>query len=184
MPSQRIRKVLALSLEEKILNIGSLFACVCVFFPWVGGEWLGGNMVTYSGLGFFTSFIGVAILLLHVFTLLVTIIPLTGGPVLIRPSRAHIVRLFASACASVLTVAVWSVLTKFTFEFSRLQIYFGLYGTLVGSIISTLYSFLLYQDDKRNIVHELFYNTESTQQEQPQVPPSPEPEEHNMHSSL
>ena len=183
MTAQVLRRLSRLSLEEKILNAGSFVAFVCIFFPWMGGEWLGGKTITYSGLQFFTSFIGVTILLLHFALLLITFIPLTGGPNLISRGNKHLVRLLIALLASILTAAVWSVLTKFTFEFSRLQIHFGLYGTLIGSFISTLYSFLLYQDGKNTAVKDLFtHDYPPSGYRQPEVPPpSLEPEEHRIH---
>ena len=180
MAAQILRRLARLPLEEKILNAGSFVACICIFFPWIGGEWLGGKVITYSGLGFFTSFIGVAVLLLHTFIILVTFIPLTGGPRLIKAQNKHIVRLVVAIFATILTIAVWSVLTKFTFEFSRLQIHFGLYGTLIGSFVATLYSFLQFQDGRRTAVEDLFHG--HSQNRPPEVaPPSPEPEDHRIY---
>ena len=184
MASSAFRKLMALDLEEKILNIGAAISFVCIFFPWVSGEWLGGKNVTYSGLGFFTSFIGLTILLLHTYVLLMTIVPITGGPTIIKRQNKHGVRLFATMLASLLTVAAWSVLTKFTFEF-RLQISFGLYGTLIGSLIATLYAFLLFQEHRRGIVKDFFHHGEHTR-DQAEIdsppPPADEPEDHRMYS--
>lgn len=167
------KKISRLSLEEKVLNGACLASVVFLFFPWVGGEWLGGQIVRYNGLGFFTSFIGVCIMLLHVFTILVTLVPLSGGPALLHKDSKHIVRFVANLLACVLCVAAWSVLTKFTFEFSRLQIHFGMYVTLIGSVVALLYSFLLHMDAKRKDVHDLFH-------QQPDVPESLEPEQHRI----
>lgn len=180
MPNTALRKMRALELEEKVLNGASVASLICVFFPWVGGEWLGGKVITYSGLGFFTSFIGLSVLLLHVFILLVTLIPLTGGPQIVKKSQRHIVRMLCAILASILTIAVWSVLTKFTFEFSRLQIHFGLYGTLVGSIITALYAFLCHQEDKRSVTHDIFHQRDPVQKSST-PPPSLEPEQHRIH---
>ncbi len=171
---------MALSLEEQILNGASLTAFVCVFFPWVGGEWLGGKVITYSGLGFFTSFIGLTVLLLHVYILLITIIPLTQGSSIVKKKNRDLVRLLVALLASLLTIAIWSVLTKFTFEFSRLQIHFGLYGTLIGSVICTLYSFLLYKEGNRSSVREMFHQEEPRAPSH-QPPLSPQPEDHGMY---
>lgn len=179
MSSNIVQKVLRLSLEEKILNTGSLLAVVCIFFPWVSGEWLGGKHVTYSGLGFFTSFIGLAILLLHLYLILITLIPLTGGPSIIKKRNRDGVRLFTALLASLLTVAAWSVLTKFTFEF-RLQISFGLYGTLIGSLVSALYAFLLFQDHRKANVEQFFHKEESPQNVHV-PPPHHEPEDYRQH---
>ena len=188
-----IRTALHLDLEEKILNGGVILAIVCMFFPWIGGEWLGGKTVTYSGLGFFTSFLGVTVLLLHLYLLLITLIPLTGGPQLVRKRNKDMIRLVVSALAVILTIGIWSVLTKFTFEFSRLEIHFGLYGTLIGGLIATLYSFLELQEQKRTEVHNLFHHHEESQDtleptavslqnehHQPPPPPPSEPEEPQM----
>ncbi len=177
MPNRAVKKFMALDLEEKILNGASLVAFISVFFPWVGGEWLGGKVITYSGLGFFTSFIGLTVLLLHLYILLITFIPLTSGPFIVKQRNKDLVRLLVALLATLLTAAVWSVLTKFTFEFSRLQIHFGLYGTLVGSVVCTLYAFLRYKEDNRASVQEIFTHTEKPQQSH-QPPPSMEPENH------
>lgn len=168
-----------LSLEEKILNLGSAVALVCIFFPWVGGEWLGGKHITYSGLGFFTSFIGLTVLLLHLYLILITVIPLTGGPAIVKRHNKDVVRLFVSLLASVLTVAAWSVLTKFTFEF-RLQIAFGLYGTLIGSLVSALYSFLLFQEKRRGEAQEFHHHRDDRPAPSKLHPPSIEPEDHRF----
>ncbi|MCA9371169.1 MAG: hypothetical protein KC680_04380, partial [Candidatus Peregrinibacteria bacterium] len=162
-----------LDLEEKILNIGSLSALVCVAFPWVSGEWLGGKHVTYTGLGFFTSFIGIAIVLLHLYVLLVTLIPLTGGPAIVQEKNKDGLRLFTTLLASALTVAAWSVLTKVSFEF-RLEISFGLYGTLIGSLVSSLYSFLLFQEKRKHTSPDIHTYTASV------PPPAIEPEDHRF----
>jgi hypothetical protein len=179
MPNRAIKKFVALSLEEKILNGASLTAFLSVFFPWVGGEWLGGKVITYSGLGFFTSFIGLSVLLLHLYVILITVIPITGGPAIVSRKNRDFVRLLATLLASILTIAIWTVLTKFTFEFSRLQIHFGLYGTLAGSVITLLYSFLLFQESKRSVVNDLFHQKDEYNRAS-QPPRSPEPEDHNL----
>lgn len=179
MPADFLKKVHRLQLEEKILNAGSLIAAVCVFFPWVSGEWLGGKHVTYSGLGFFTSFIGLGVLLLHAYLLLITIVPLSGGPAIIHKNNKDGMRLLTAILTSVLTIAAWSVLTKFTFEF-RLQVSFGLYGTLIGSLISSLYAFLLFQDGRKRHIEE-FFHKEEAKPEMHVPPPQHEPEDHRFH---
>lgn len=170
-----IRRVKNLDLEEQILNGASLLTIVTIFFPWVGGEWLGGKVVTYSGLGFFTSFIGIAILLLHLYVVFVTLIPVSGGPSIVSKKHKHSVRLVAAGLATVLLIAAWSVLTKFTFEFSRLEIHFGLYLCMIGSLISTLYAFLLFQGGKRGETLDIFHVDSSVNDAPP--PPSSEPED-------
>ena len=167
-----LQKLRNLELEEQVLNGASLAAFICIFFPWIGGECLGGKTVIYNGFGFFTSFIGILIVAIHSFVLLTTLSPLLGGPKLVRKNHKSTLRFFLSIVASILTICAWSVLTKFTFEFSRLQVHFGLYGTLIGSLVSTLYAFLLLQEERKGSVHEIFTHVEDSQE--PPVPPEVE----------
>lgn len=194
MSGNIFKKLLGLDLEEKILNGGALLACIGLFFPWLGGEWLGGETVSYSGLGFYTAFLGAAVLLLHLFILVTTFVPLAGGPVIVRKRVKELYRLVAASQATIFTVAIWTVLIKFTFEFSRLEIHFGLYCTLIGSLVTTLYTFLRYQEQRKQQVKELFHHpddyVEPMQKEfvserepppPPPPPPPPEPEEHRLY---
>jgi hypothetical protein len=101
MYARIIRAVSHLELEEQILNGGVVLALVGVFLPWINGEWLGGDSVTYSGFGFYTSFLGLTIFFLHLFLLLITVVPLTGGPVLIRKRYREFVRLCVAAQSAI-----------------------------------------------------------------------------------
>jgi hypothetical protein len=202
MARSLFHKIASLDLEEKILNAGVLVALIGVFFPWVGGEWLGGESVTYQGFRFYTGFLGIAVFGLELFVLLITLIPLTGGPALVRKQNKNAVRLLATAESTILILASLSVLTKTTLEFARMELRFGIYISLIGSLVALLYSFLRYQDQKRKEVHELFHHPEDTlstlptppEQQSTQtaiptssVPPPPdalEPEEHRLHPTL
>lgn len=193
MVSPFFRKVLSLELEEKILNAGAFLALVGVFLPWIGGEQLGGTAVSYTGLGFYTSVIGLAVLLLELFILLVTLVPLTGGPVLIRRRAREIVRLLASALTTILILAALSVLIKVTLDMARLEIRFGIYVTIIGSLVALFEAFLKFQEQRKSFVQELFHHPEeeakpADKQEYfqaptppPPPPPPPPPEEHRMY---
>ncbi|TSC60646.1 MAG: hypothetical protein Greene041662_197 [Candidatus Peregrinibacteria bacterium Greene0416_62] len=156
MSSPFFRKLTTLDLEEQILNGSAIVSLIGVLLPWMGGEWLGGDNVTYTGLGFYTSFIGLAVCL-----------------------------------SSILILTALSVLTKVTFEFSRMEIRFGIYVTLIGSLVSTLYAYLRFQEQRKSSVQELFHHPEDIEQvpernESAPVPPppppprAPEPEEHRL----
>lgn len=192
MQKALLRKLTGLELEEQILNVSALVCLIGVLLPWMGGEWLGGDNVTYSGLGFYTSFIGLTVFALQTFILLITLIPLTGGPVLIKRRHREIVRLASTGLSSILVLASLSVLTKVTFEFSRMEIRFGIYVTLVGSLVATLYALLRFQEQRKSSVQELFHHPEETAEAVPErietaatpppppPPPAPEPEEHRL----
>ena len=190
--SKFMHRLSSLELEEKILNLASLIAIVGVFLPWMGGEWLGGESAAYSGLAFYTSFLGIAVLLLHLTNIFITAIPITGGPILVRKRSKEFVRLLLTGQATILILASLSVLTKVTFEFSRMEVRFGILVSLIASMVATLYTFLRYQEQRRSEVHELFHHPddtaittekdgELTKPPPPSPPPPPEAEEHRLH---
>src|SRR5687768_12445750 len=80
MQSRLKRALHALELEEKVLNGGIILAMAALFFPWLSGEWLGEGATRYSAFGFFTAYLGFAIFALLLAALLLTIVPLVGGP--------------------------------------------------------------------------------------------------------
>lgn len=187
-----MRHLKALELEEQILNGAALAAAGGVFLPWLSGEWLGGDSVTYTGFGFFTSFLGLAIFGILAFILLVTLVPMAGGPVVIRRRYREYARLFAAVQAGVLALAALSVLTKITLEFGRMEVRFGIYLTLIGSLVTVFYAFLRLQEYRRAQTHELFHHpldgpvTEERRETAqppppPPPPPAPEPEEHPLY---
>lgn len=194
MDSRFLRALRTLDLEERILCGGSIVAIVGIALPWLSGEWLGGDPVTYNGFRFYTSFLGIAIFFLHAGILLLSILPLTGGPALVRRSLHEPMRLLASAQATILVLAALTVLTKVTFEFSRVEVRFGIYVTLIGSLVSSLYTFLRFQEQRRRDARAFFHHPEDAvsetqlQMEFPAAappPPSPPPplpaEEHALH---
>jgi hypothetical protein len=187
-----MHRLSSLELEEKILNLASIITIIGVFLPWMGGEWLGGESTAYSGFAFYTSFLGITVLILHIVNILITAIPLTGGPILVRKRNKGLIRFLLTGQATVLILASLSVLTKVTFEFSRMEVRFGILVSLIASMVATLYAFLRYQEQRRSEVHELFHHpddtTVTTEKEDekdkpphPSPPPPPEAEEHRLH---
>lgn len=185
-----------MELEEQILNLGAFVALVGVFLPWIGGEWLGGDTITHTGIGYYTGYMGLMIAALHTFVLLVTFVPLSGGPQVIRKDRKDIARFLSSTQATILTMAALSVLTKTTLDFARLEIRFGLYVSLIGSLVSSLYTYLRYQEQRKKEIRSIFQYPEpeidepSIPQQQYDVyssriapPKQAEPEEHKLYAS-
>lgn len=185
----------SIDLEERILNGAALVGIAFVFAPWVSGEWLGGDPVSYAGTGFYTSFLGIVVFLLLSFVVLSTAVPLLGGPVILRRRNKETVRLLLSAQATILVLASLSVLTKITYEFTRMEIRFGIYFTFVGCLVTTLYCFLKWQEHRRNASQDLFHHPEDVVHEvdahvtesslppppPPPAPPALEPEEHPVY---
>ncbi len=166
MSMRIVKSLVKLDLEEQFLNGGALLALVSIFMPWISGEWLGGDTITYSGLGFYTSFLGFVIFFLLLFILLITLLPLAGGPVLVKKRHREFIRFIVTLQATVLVLASLSVLTKVTFEFSRTEVRFGIYLCLIGNLVALLYAFMGFQEYRKSQVQELFHHPED------QVPPS------------
>lgn len=191
MVSKLKRMWAMLDLEERILNGAAIVSLAAIFLPWLSGEWLGGDTVTYTGFSFYTSFIGIVVFLLFVAILLITFLPLFGGPVLIRRKHRDVVRFCLAAQSAILLLAALSVLTKVTYEFSRIEIRFGIYVALVGSIITVIYAFIRWQEDMKSGSQEVFHHpddhhpvnekAETTFGTPPPPPPPPplRPEEHH-----
>lgn len=189
-----LRRFLSLlDLEDRILHAAALVAMVSVLFPWISGEWLGGEGTVYTGLSFFTGALGWTILLLNLSILVCTFVPLLGGPVLVRRRTTPLFRLIVASQTMVLTIAALTVLTNVTFEFSRMEVRFGIYLTLIGSMVTSLYAFLQWQQLRRRETQELFHHPEQavvsmepseTRMAPPPPPPPPpplQPEEHHLH---
>ena len=189
MPKRFFRKLASLEIEEQILNLGSIVAFIGVFLPWAGGEWLGGETVTHAGFGFYTGYIGIAVLGIHAYILLLTLIPLSGGFSPVRKENRDRFRFFAALQAVVLTLAALTVIANTTLEFARMEIRFGIYVSLIGSLVASLYAFLRYQDQKRTEVQELFHYAKeqnlsrAVSQPNAMTPPQAEPEQHKTYSS-
>lgn len=193
MTKSRTRRALTtLDLEERILNGASLFALISVFMPWFSGEWLGEDFVSYNGFRFFTAFLGSAIFALHLALLAITVVPLLGGPVIVKRRLREFTRLILASQAMILSLAALSVLTTVTYDYTRMEIRFGIYCTFIGSLITAFYAFWRYQEQQRRESHETFRHPEDSEQETnraepamfaPPAPPPPpplQPEEHRI----
>lgn len=194
--SSFFRALAYLEIEEKILNVGALVALVGVFLPWFGGSWFGESTV-WTGFGFYTSFVGLLIFVSLAFILSLTLLPLMGYQV-IRKSVKDVIRLIVSLECVLLTIVTWSVLTNVTFDRAQMEVRFGIYLTLVGSIVASLYAFLRVQQQRKRQVQDLFHQSDAeeaspqassrsrAEQSVPAPPPPPppgEPEEPRLFSS-
>lgn len=188
----RLRRLFAsLDLEERILNGAAIFALISVFLPWFSGEWLGEETVSYSGFHFFTAFIGTLIALLHVVILALTILPAFNAAVFMHKKQKELVRLFLASQATVLSVAALSVLTIVTYDYTRMEIRFGIYFTFIGSLVAAFYTFWKYQEQRRLEPQSHFHHPDDMVQTDgpmalPDLPPPPpppappKPEEHHI----
>lgn len=170
-----LRLVKSMELEEKVLHIGVLICLLGIPTPWIGGQWYG-NTEQWSGFGFHTGFIGHAVFLMQIFLLAITLSPFLGGPIIVRKPNRSVVRLFISALCTALLVSAFTVLLRLTSEVSGAEIRFGIYLTIVGSTVTTLYAFLRYQEEVRAQAQALFHHPDEPAKMPPKKP-DPLPEE-------
>lgn len=181
-----------MEMEDKILNSAAAVAIIGLFLPWIGGEWLGDeDEVAHIGFSFFTSFLGIGIFLLLAFTLAVALVPLFGGPVVVKKRYRDLTRLICTSQALVLTLAALSVLTRVTFQFARLEVRFGIYITLIGSLVAAIYAYLRFQEFRRQSSQAIFHHPEAAELPHeksetfvapppPPAPPAPAAEDHRI----
>lgn len=194
MSSRILRAITALDTEERIINGSAIVAAVGVFLPWLSGEWLGGDYYAYSGASFYTSFLGTAVLLLNIAILSITIGHIAMGKPLLKRDVKEVVRFFCSVQSTIFVLAALSVLTKVTFDFSRMEVRFGIYVSLTGSLVASIYTFLRWQEQRRNAVKSFFHHPEDVshpaekeERTTPSAPPPPPPpplkaEQHGMNT--
>lgn len=186
----------AMELEEKVLQTGLLLCLLGLFIPWLGGQWAG-ESVQWNAFGFYTGFIGHTVFLLQLYILSMTLSPLLGGPVIVRKSARNYVRVLLSAISSVLLVSCFSIVLRLTSQISGLEIRFGIYVSILGSVLATLYAFLKYDEQRKSEVRQLFHHPDEQQapkpatidlrdEDRPPPPPPPPPmpaEEHSPYKS-
>lgn len=188
------RVLRSLELEEKVLHAGVGICLVGLFIPWLDGQRYG-NSQQWNGFGFYTGFMGHAVLILELFIIAMTLSPLLGGPIIVRKISRNFVRMYLCSITSVLLVASFTILLRLTSEVSGAEIRFGIYVSILGSVLSTLYAFLKYDEQRKNEVRQLFHHPDEQQpvkkkaidplmdEDRPPPPPPPSPmpaEDHSL----
>ena len=177
--SSFIRSFQCLEIEEKILNLGALIAALGVFMPWFGGEWFGEPTV-WSGFQFYTSFIGLLVFLANIFVLSLTILPMMGHQIVRASLRDHLRFITGLECV-LLVIVAWSVLTNITLDRAQyMEIRFGIYLSLVGGIVVSLYSFLRIQQQKKRSAQDFFQHSDDASPPQSKRIPQPKPPENSQ----
>jgi len=180
---QRLKRLLSgLDLEDRILAISSFFAFVCVFFPWMSGR-LSDDAVSYSGVQFFTAYIGMIIAVCTLAVFLITVIPAAGWQLPLKRKQREMFRTSLGLLSAVLTLAALSVLVNVTYDYTLMDIRLGVYGTFAGSIVSAFYAFWKLQEFRKNEPQELFHHPEVQLAPEdrrepfatPPIPPPPPP---------
>ncbi len=182
-----------MELEEKVLHTGVLLCLLGLFVPWAGGVWAGETQ-QWNGFGFYTGFIGHLIVLAELFIVAMTLSPLLDGPVIVRKAARNFVRFLLCVIISILLIGCFTILLRLTSQISGLEVRFGIYLSILGSLLATLYAFLKYDEQCKNEVLQLFYHPDEPQrakkvdldlhdEDRPPPPPPPSPmpaEDHSL----
>jgi hypothetical protein len=191
-----IRIVRIMEIEEKVLHVGVLLCILGLFVPWIGVPQYT-DVNTWNGFGFRTGYIGHVVLLVQLYILVIMVFPLFGGPIVVRKTIRNTVRLLLSGACLILLLSAFTILLRFTSEQSGAEIRFGIYVTIVGSALTTLYAFLQYQEQRKNEARQLFHHPDEQQpvkkqapelfdDDRPPPPPPPAPlppEDHQLFSN-
>lgn len=191
---EKVTRVLhGMELEEKVLHTGVFLCVLGLFAPWVGGQFAG-EAQQWNGFGFYTGFIGHFILIAECFIVAMTLSPLLGGPIFVRKPLRNFVRLLLCLILGILLLGCFTILLRLTSQISGLEIRFGIYLSILGSALATLYAFLKYDEQRKNEVRQLFHHPDEPQRIKkpeldlhdeglppPPPPPSPMPaEDHSL----
>ncbi len=194
---EKLSRVLrVMELEEKVLHVGLMLCVLGLFVPWIGGQWAG-EAAQWNGFGFYTGFIGHVVFLIVLFIVAMTLSPLLGGPVIVRKASKNYLRLLLSAANSVLLLGCFTILLRLTSQVSGVEIRFGIYVSIVGSVLATLYAFLKYDEQRKSEVQQLFRHPDDeqgqkridiapTHEDRHPLPPPPPPmpaEDHSLFKS-
>lgn len=152
-----LRKIAGMELAERLLNGGALIGILGLFLPWMSGEWLGGEPLHSTGLQSYTAVHGIGILALNTFILLITLIPILGGPQIVTKQKKNVIRLLAASQTVILTLLALSVLTSITLAFSRMGIRFGIYVSLLGNLLTALEAFCTWREEQEEHVRSFFH---------------------------
>jgi hypothetical protein len=180
-----LRSLQAMEFEDRVLHSASLISLISLFFPWLSSmKTYENDALSSTGFGFRTGYIGHSIFLLQVFLLLLALIPLFGGPALFQKTQRIFLKFTCSALSTVLLLSCFSILLRVTFEVSNADIRFGIYLSIIGSFVATLYAFLRYEEHQRSSAQELFHHPDEAPlrsqvlpsiEDIPDLPPPPVP---------
>lgn len=169
------------SLEEKIIQISLLTSLISCFLPWLTNKSNIYDDATFTALGFNTSYIGYAIILLLSVNIALVLVPTIANKHVISVQHRQYVRFHASLITTILILAILSIYTKMTSESALISIRYGVYITLIGSLISNVYTWYMWNKKLSTYsTAPLASNTNSKSETlRPIIPGTPSVESHN-----
>lgn len=168
--------LLRLSIEEKVIGIGSIVVILGTFMPWYTTVVL--NMdkgMTESG---FSGDLGVIGFVAFLF-MLMSLGFLMADHLNVRLPRfgfqKESIMLFLNGESAFLLLLVVAVFTKRSLEFTNAEIRFGLYTALIGAVLATFAAFALIQKRLKKEAKAFFGQEEQAEEIQEELPQEEEP---------
>lgn len=168
--------LLRLSIEEKVIGIGSIVVILGTFMPWYTTVVLNLDKgMTESG---FSGDLGVIGFVAFLF-MLMSLGFLMADHLNVRLPRfgfqKESIMLFLNGESAFLLLLVVAVFTKRSLEFTNAEIRFGLYTALIGAVLATFASFALIQKRLKKEAKAFFGQKEQAEEVQEELPQEEEP---------
>ena len=163
--------LLRLSLEEKVIGIGTILMMVFCFFPWYTTTSIVDKTTsTEYGLSGDLGVIGFVIFLMSLLGLLAMVSENLRLPFPKFGHKRENIVFFFTGQATFLTLLMLAVYTKRSLDFTNADIRFGLYATLAIGFFSALSAFRLIQKTKYLLPQEVDMEEEELHKENPEAP--------------
>ncbi len=154
-----LRSLQAMDFEDRVLYSASFFSFISLFFPWLSSTTTYDNDPLFStAFGFRIGYIGHFVFFAHLALLSLALLPLTTLSFLLQKTRRLFLQLLLTSLITILLLGCFSILLRVTFELANADIRFGMYLSIIGSFVATLYAFLRYEEHERTLSRELFHH--------------------------
>ncbi len=187
------RGIVSMEFEDQLYHVGVILTMLGVVLPWFEGRLYGQAQQLWTGFGFYTGYIGLAVFLVQIFLLTLTLSPILGGPSFIRRSRKTLLRLCLSSASLLALLCAFSFLLSFSLEVAGTDMRMGISLSIIGTSFSVLYAALRLHQQRVLETRELFHHPDDALQasfleeedEKNKTPPPPPPsppslEDHNI----
>ncbi len=178
------RGIVSMEFEDQLYHIGVLLTMLGVVLPWFEGRLYGQAQQLWTGFGFYTGYIGLAVFLVQIFLVTMTLSPILGGPSFIRRSLKTLLRLYLSSASLLALLCAFSFLLSFSLEVAGTDMRMGISLSIIGTAFSVLYASLRFHQQRVLETRELFHHPDDALQasllqeeddEKNKTPPPPPP---------
>ena len=158
-------------LHVKLIGGGGLLSAVGCFLPWYAKSF-GSRTETFNGLQDMTYLIGYIVLVLGLFSLILSLYHVFNWKLFKLPVKEHWLHIFSAVQIVMLGFIAWSIYNAAYEMFSSsVELKFGLTVSMVGGTLLFFGGYLGLEEEKRQEAHKTFIHL-------------PEEEDNNLHELL